>query len=360
MNDADRALRSLLLLALAAVAWLIRPFFDALLIAVVVAILVWPAHAWIVRRVGGRRVVGTGFTLTALTVGIVGPTAGLFVLVSGELVQLVNRVSDRVQDGSLNAWLYGALQSRPVAWITDSMGGPGALADALRGAAQDAALTVAGAVSQNVPDLVGITGLALLKVVVFYLAIGTLLHQGEGLGPWVTRVSPLQPEHTKRLYEVFAEFARNVVLAGIVAGMLQGVVAGVGYGFAGVGRAWLFALLTGVLAYVPFIGTALVWVPLTVLLIAEGRYGAATFLVAWSILLTGTVDNLVKPLIVRGRTSVPAVLVFVGVFGGLAAFGLIGVLVGPVLIAMLLALVQIYTERRAELGGQDDPRLPSS
>ncbi len=86
---------------------------------------------------------------------------------------------------------------------------------------------------------------------------------------------------------------------------------------AGVERAFLFAVLTGVLAFVPVVGTALAWLPVALLLLLEGRAGAAGFVVIWSIGLTGTVDNPVKPLIVRGRSDMPTLLVFLGVFGGL-------------------------------------------
>jgi predicted PurR-regulated permease PerM len=149
---------------------------------------------------------------------------------------------------------------------------------------------------------------------------------------------------TRRLMAVFAEFAQNVVLAGVAAAVVQGVVAGIGYAIAGVERALLFALLTGVMAFVPVVGTAVAWVPVCLLLLFAHRTGAAAFVAVWSLVLTGTIDNIVKPLVVRGRSDLPTLLVFLGVFGGLLAFGLIGLLVGPVLVAMLLALLHIYEE----------------
>jgi predicted PurR-regulated permease PerM len=127
-------------------------------------------------------------------------------------------------------------------------------------------------------------------------------------------------------------------------------VAGLGYWLGGVDRPLLFAVLTAVLAFVPVVGTAAAWVPVSLLLLLEGHSGGALFVTIWSLALTGTIDNIVKPLIIRGRSSMPPLLVFLAVFGGLLWFGVMGLLVGPVLMALLLALLHIYAESLPPVG----------
>lgn len=349
------ALRALLLATLGAVGWLVAPFADALLIASVAAILAWPLHARLVRVVRAPRAVVTGLTVLALTVGVVSPVAGLAWLVTRELSLLAAQLATELDRGDLSAWFSTVSRLPVVAWLVDQAGGAAAVTEATRTAARDGLLGVATDMGQYVPGLVGVTARVVLKVAIFYLALATLFHRGDALAAWARRMSPLEEAHTTRLFSVFAEFSRNVVFAGLVAAAVQGGVAGIGYWLGGVDRPLLFALLTGVLAFVPLVGSAGAWVPIALLLPLQGRTGAALFVVAWSLALTGTVDNLVKPLIVRGRSDMPALLVFLGVFGGLLWLGVIGLLVGPVLMALLLALFRIYGEGLAPGPGVSPP-----
>lgn len=344
LSTAPLTIRILLVTALAATLWLVRPFLDALLVATVVAILAWPLHLWVEARVRRPRVLSTLLTVTSLTVGVVVPVAVLSWLVSRELGALVTQLASELDGDELRGWVSQATELPLVRRALDAAGGGPVVTEALRTAARDGLLAVGRDVGQVVPGLFGVTARAVLDVCIFFLALATFFHRGSELRGWANRALPLAEAHTTRLFAVFTEFARNVVLAGIVAAAVQGAVAGVGYALAGVERAFLFAVLTGVLAFVPLVGTAMAWVPVALLLLLQQRPGAALFVVVWSIGLTGTVDNVVKPFIVRGRSDMPTLLVFLGVFGGLTTFGVIGLLVGPVLMALLLALFRIYEE----------------
>lgn len=338
------SLRVLLLAALASAVWLVQPFADALLVATVVAVLSWPFHQRMLARLRGRAALATALSIVGVSIGVVAPVIGLLWLVSVELVSLADQLATELESAQLSAQVT-RLQGLPmVAWLIAQGGGPEALTEAVRSAAREGLTDVARSIGQSVPNLVGLTARAVLKATVFLLTLATLLFRGPELAHWVERLSPLPARHTTRLFQVFAEFARNVVLAGLVAATVQGAVAWLGYVIVGLDRPLLFAILTGVLAFVPLVGTAAAWVPIALLLMLQGKPGSALFVVFWSVVLTGTIDNLVKPLVVRGRSDMPTLLVFLGVFGGLIAFGVIGLLVGPVLMALLLALLRIYEE----------------
>lgn len=355
MDRSQRPFVVLLLVALAATLWLVRPYLDAVLVAGVVAILVWPFHLWVHRRLGEREGLAVSATMIALVVGVFAPAATLALFVAREVVGLANELVAQVEFGSWNSFIQRVSRAGPLKWLTDALGGRTAFVETVENALRQGTLSVASSVTQNVPGLLSVTAGVVLKVVIFLVALATLLRRGPELLVFGRRIAPIEPRHVERLYAVFQEFARNVVLAGLVAGVLQGLTATLGYTLAGVERSLLFGVLTGVFAYVPLIGTTFIWVPVVVLLLAEHRTGAALFVAVWSIALTGTVDNLVKPFIVRGRSDVPMLLVFLGVFGGLAWFGFIGILVGPVLVAMMLALLKIWAEIR---GGDEAPAGP--
>jgi predicted PurR-regulated permease PerM len=106
-------------------------------------------------------------------------------------------------------------------------------------------------------------------------------------------------------------------------------------------------VLTALASAVPFVGTALVWAPAVLVLAAQERIWAAIFLAVWSLGLVTSVDNVIKPLVVSGRAGLPTFAVFLGLVGGLAAFGAIGMFVGPVIVALTIALLRFAEESRA-------------
>lgn len=342
MTDPDRALRILLLIALTGVFFLFSPFLTTLVLASVTTVLVWPIQRQLSLWLKGRGF-ATVLTMLCLTLGVLGPVTSILFLVSRELQQILGGLVEAIQAGAVDR-LVAQVLGNP--WVQQAVdwSGDANLGGTLRDSAQQTAMGMAGAITQRLPNLVSGTARLSLDLVIYYMTIATLLYEGPSFLAWGLRISPLRQEHTRRMFEVFAEFARNVVLAGLFTGALQGVVAGIGYWIFEVDRPLLLSLLTGVLAYVPVVGTALVWVPLTLAALAQGAWGQAAGLMVWSLLFTTSVDNFVKPLLVRGRSNVPPVLIFLGVFGGLSWLGLIGVLVGPVAVAVLLALLQIYEE----------------
>ncbi|HEY5810252.1 MAG TPA: AI-2E family transporter, partial [Povalibacter sp.] len=111
----------------------------------------------------------------------------------------------------------------------------------------------------------------------------------------------------------------------------------------------VFAVIAVLASLLPFGGTALVWIPAAIVLAAQGHWGQTIFMVIWGALLVSLVDNIVRPMLVSGRANVGTLTVFIGVLGGLAAFGAIGLFLGPVVLALTIALIRFTLEvRRAE------------
>ena len=131
--------------------------------------------------------------------------------------------------------------------------------------------------------------------------------------------------------------------------LIQGALVGIAFLIVGLPSALVFGVIAALAALLPFGGTALVWIPAAIVLAAQGRWGATIFMVLWGALLVSLVDNIVRPMLVSGRAPVGTLTVFVGVLGGIAAFGAIGLFLGPVVLALIIALLQFAIEqRRAE------------
>jgi len=157
------------------------------------------------------------------------------------------------------------------------------------------------------------------------------------------RMLPLHPKHTRVVLWEFQKVGKEVFIGTMLTGLAQGVLAGVGYGIAGVSEAALLATLTAICSLVPAVGTLLVWVPVGVSLLLTGHPGAGVFELLWGgLVVVGLSDYVVRPMLVGGHGHVPTLLTFISLFGGVEVFGLLGLIIGPVIAAVALALLRTY------------------
>jgi predicted PurR-regulated permease PerM len=126
--------------------------------------------------------------------------------------------------------------------------------------------------------------------------------------------------------------------------LVQGALVGVGFWIAGLPSPLVFGVVAALFALVPLVGTTIVWAPGAIFLALQGDYGHSIFLALWGVIVVGMVDNFLRPLLISGRAEVPTLAVFVGVMGGLSAFGFIGLFLGPIVLGLLVALFRYESE----------------
>src|SRR5262249_45500657 len=142
----------------------------------------------------------------------------------------------------------------------------------------------------------------------------------------------------------------------LVTSLVQGVLVGTALAIVGLPSPVVFGVLAAIASLVPLVGTALVWVPAAIALIVQGRVGAAVFVLLWGVLVVSSADNFVRPLFLSGRAQISTLPVFLGLMGGLSAFGAIGMFLGPVIVALVIALLGFVEEARAA----DAPAVPAA
>lgn len=171
---------------------------------------------------------------------------------------------------------------------------------------------------------------ALLGLFVFVYAIYVFLVDGPALLSWLEDHSPLRLEHTRRFAAAFQETGRGLLVGVGLTGLAQGLVATITYFALGVPRALVLGLLTCVASLLPSIGTALVWAPVAIGLALAGKLVAAAVMAGIGIVVIGTIDNVLRPVFSRfGELELSTFVLLTSIFGGLAAFGAGGLLLGP-------------------------------
>jgi predicted PurR-regulated permease PerM len=195
------------------------------------------------------------------------------------------------------------------------------------------------------PDL--LIGLAVMIVSLYYF-----LADGPAMIKSLMKLSPLDDRYEEQLLNEFSTVSRAVVVATLLSAVVQGVLAGIGYLFAGLGSVALLTMLTMLFALVPFVGGTAVWVPCCLWLFLDGRITAAVVLALYCGIIVSASDNVIKPLVLQGQSNLHPLLALLSVLGGVKALGPIGVVVGPMVVAFLQALLKMVQIELDHLSGE--------
>jgi predicted PurR-regulated permease PerM len=170
-----------------------------------------------------------------------------------------------------------------------------------------------------------------------------LLRDGQGIFNRLMDLVPLEPERRAKLVQYLAEVTRAVVYGHSLTALAQGTLVGIGFAIVHLPSPVVFGVLAALAALLPGAGTGFVLIPAVLYLAFDGRWGAAVFLGIWGLGIA-LCDNVLRPYLTRQHAAVSTLTVFVGVIGGLVAFGLIGLVLGPVLLSLIVALLRFARE----------------
>jgi len=210
----------------------------------------------------------------------------------------------------------------------------------------------------NVSNLLFAVPVMLFNIFIMIFIMFYLFRDGLQFLRKIEQLSPLRKPHYRRLLQKFDDVIYAVVFGHVMVSLIQGAVGALGLFILGVKSPLSLGLLMALLAIIPIVGPPIVWLPIATLMILDGTATNSNILIIKGIILIlygtliiGTIDNILKPKIVGDRANVHPVLVLLGVVGGLAMFGFIGLIIGPVILAIFTTFIQIYEEDRGALLG---------
>ena len=213
----------------------------------------------------------------------------------------------------------------------------------LEGRARALAEEAAARLTQAVPLIAGTTFSAALTFFFTVMTTFFVLRRWPTILAAAERMLPLHPMHTRVVLAEFEQVGKEVFVGTVLTGLIQGLLAGIGYGLGGAPEIGLLATLTALCSLVPAMGTLIVWVPVGLGLILSGHVGAGVFELAWGVLVTVViVDYVIRPRLVGRGENIPTLVTFISLFGGVELFGVIGLIFGPVIAAVAMALLRTY------------------
>ena len=340
--------------AVLVIIWLSWPFATALLLGALMGFTCQPLYERLAARSRRPFLASVAIVLTAgvLIVGSLVAFASLFFTQAGVVATAMRE--ELRPGGLLSRWLETIM-----GWLGRFGFSTEALTDRLGAAAGDIAsgsAAVAGTVASRTASL-------LLGIFFALLAMHVMQYHWARIVGTLEAVSPLRGQYTRDLLEEFRRVGRITLSGTVLTGIVQGILAGIGYWLTGVPKVVFLALATALASLVPAVGTLLVWVPAAFYLFATGHPTMAAVLLLWgALLVVGFSDYVIRPRLV-GEEGMPAILTFLSLFGGLEAIGLAGLIAGPVLMALAVAVLRLYAreakapeadasrERRRRAGG---------
>jgi predicted PurR-regulated permease PerM len=316
---------------------MIRPFLMSLLLAAIAASLLHTRFEDLAARLGGRRPLAAALVIAVVLLVVVIPLVGLIGLVTAQAVRVAETVTPWAQR-------MIAQPDRFTDWIEQQPGFKHFIPyeDQILERAADLVRWVSGWAVDNLSSATaGTLSFLFLLFVGLYSLFYFLMH-GSALLDKVLWYLPLEDADERRLVDKFRSVTRATLLGTIAVGAVQGGMAGIALGIAGVPSVVFWTVLMMVLSVIPGVGTALVWVPACFWLWANGSPTAAIVVAVFCAVFVGSVDNVLRPRLVGRDTAMPDLLILLSTLGGIGMFGAFGLIIGPVLAAVFLTLWEMY------------------
>jgi predicted PurR-regulated permease PerM len=320
---------------------MVRHYLDPILLAVILALLTRPIQAFLTLKFKGRRTLATLCTCLLLTLTILLPLALISLAVIREGIQSFNAISRWVTEGNLETLWNLPWVSRLTTHVKPYL----SMAPLKDIDIQALLISTSSKAGQLLVNQGGnIIGNLSVIVAQFFLMIFIyffILLDFDEISAAVSHLMPLSAEHERVLGNKVKTVARSALLGSLATSAAQGLAGGIAFAVCGL-PGFFWGTVMAFASLIPMVGTALVWLPAAAYLALAGSYKLSLFMVLWSILVVGSIDNLLRPLFMKGAAEMNTLLVFLAILGGINTFGLPGLIYGPLIFGLTMVLIYIY------------------
>lgn len=317
------------------------PFVSPLLWAGVLCYALYPLYSRLVRATGGRRALSALVMCLILTVGVIAPLAYMSLLIVEDVTEAYRTMIASMREGDqplLETWRTYPLLAT--------------LAEAIHNMERVTGTDLRMSIAENLAELgkmlVGqVTRIAthalyaIVQLGMILLCAFYFFRDGDMLIHWLRSHLPMSSDRQEVLVRRFDEVVKGAVYGNTVIALMEGVIGGLAFWSVGLPSAVLWGAVMAILAYLPLLGAGLVWIPAASYLFWQGAYLKGVVLVAVGVVIA-VLDYLVRTIMVGGRSNLHTLLVFFSVLGGLTVFGLVGIIAGPLVVAVGITLVESY------------------
>ena len=341
----DRSFLLLLLAATLAFAWILQPFYGAVLWAIVGAVIFAPLNRERLRSMRGRSNLAASVTVLIIIAMVILPLVMIVVSLAQEASNLYAKVQSGEYDLAryiqrvfdvLPSWAIDLLDRFNLTNLTTVRE---TLASGLMKGGQ---VLAPQALSIGMSTFDSMIDLGIMLYLLFFL-----LRDGNALAKRIKVTIPLRTDQKAALFRRFADVVRATVKGGILVAIAQGALGGLAFWFLGIHAPLLWAVLMAFLSLLPAIGAGLVWLPVAIYFLASGAVWQGISLITYGVLVIGLVDNILRPFLVGKDTKLPDYVVLISTLGGIEVFGLNGFVIGPLIAAIFMVTWEIFSASKS-------------
>ncbi|GHG74683.1 AI-2E family transporter [Alishewanella longhuensis] len=331
-----------LLLALYASYLLIAPYVGALVLAFVLSLLCFPVHQWIEKKLPGKPNLAASLSCVLLVIVILVPASLVFMAILQQGLTFTRQSYTWLNSGGAEQLLQHPylqqLQLVLAEYIPADFLTAQSLIEKMTEFASSFSKELLDLSTKLVGDITGfVFGFILMLFILFFL-----LRDHDKIVDTLYWVIPLSRSQEDALLNEARQVARSAVLGSVLTAIAQGFAGGIAMALAGFpGLFW--GTMMAFASFIPAVGTALIWLPASLYLLLTGDWGWGIFLAVWGIVVVGSIDNILRPILMQGSSQMSTLLIFLSLLGGLQLFGLIGLIYGPIIFALTMVLLRLYT-----------------
>jgi predicted PurR-regulated permease PerM len=314
---------------------ILAPFLGAILVSATLALIFYPLNLWTRKRVVENRTAAAAFSTLTAVITVVLPLlvfGWLLLQESRELYPKTNQWLTNISQRDLKVQLPEVIRAY---WDLD-------LADIVTGNLK----TIQENITSSGTVIFRNIFFFLVNFVVMIITLFALFRDGERFLSWLIDILPMDQEYKHRIAHHLYLTTMAVVRGLLLTAAFQGLVGALGWWLAGVPAPALFGVLTSFAALIPFVGTSLVWLPLSAVMFFWKGLNTGLFVLLWGAIGVGLLDNILRPILIGKGAKLPIFLLFLGIFGGMKVYGPLGLLLGPLLVSCVMVFLQIYRETK--------------
>jgi predicted PurR-regulated permease PerM len=338
---------------------MVSPFLPAIAWALVFTIIFYPIHQRLTRAVKN---VNLGAALSCLIVlGIVVlPAALVLAALIGELIDAYQLIEQRVQSGAWQLSLDPAQNrflGRWLGWLSRHVD----LSELnLRSLILDNLQRFAQLLANRSSVIVRQFSSIVFDMVLVVFTMYFLFRDAERMISKLKEMVPLPDQETGEVLHRMRETINATIYGGVAVALAQGTLGGLAFWFLGLPSPFIWGAVMFFFSFLPIVGSSLIWGPAAILLFAQGSLWKGIFLILWGVLVISMADNIIRPLVIGGRIRLHTLLIFFSILGGVKVFGFIGLIMGPVVLSVSLALIEILRRKMAPAHEQAQEPVPST
>ena len=332
--------------------WLVKPFLQPIILAMLIGMLAYPAHDWLVAKLNGRK--NSAAMISTLVLALVFLIPALLVLVAilKQGVSYSVIAKEWATGDNIHHLLNQPIMLQVKEWLQRVLPHNALDPEAIKAQALTSARVVGRNFAGVSTAMLGSLTSFMIDFMLLLFALFFVLRDHDKLIVFIRHALPLSRSQEDMLLKEVRDVSKSALMGSLMTAVTQGIVGGFGLWLAGFpGLFW--GAIMAVASLIPVVGTALIWVPASLYLFVTGDSGWAIFMMVWGVVVVGSIDNFLRPLFMQGATMT-TVVVFFSLLGGLQVFGLIGVVYGPIIFSITLVFFKMYENEFADfLDAQD-------